>query len=568
MQHPLKSPHRLVPFFLLLVGYAVGSLLDVMDIDEAQYAAMARSMGETNRWLQVYDRGLAYLDKPPLLFWLSGLTMKLLGVSPVTYRLVPILVSLLGIYATYRFARIYYSERAAYLAALVWGSTYACFLMNRDVRTDTMLAAWVIVAVWQGAAFFETRKVKYLLGGAVAVGLALLAKGPIGFIAPAAAFGAQVLVRRAWGWIFRWEWLLAAGVVAVLLAPMCVGLVQQYGTRGLYFFFWEQSFGRITGENPWKNDVNIFFQAQNFLWSFLPWVGVAVGALIHAFGKLIRQLPRPAATRGPLPEAFSLGGFVLPFVALSTSQYQLPHYTFVVFPLISVLCGVFFDDLFAGRIRPVWQRVFLGLQTFIILALHAVVALLCAWAFPTLNPLVWLLFLGSLLGALYLIFRGNDAAARLFWPSFLSITAAMLLFNGYVYRRIFEYQAGSVLGKYVRQARLPAGRVFLLSRLRGNDRDLYPWSFDFHADRFAPSLDRTPDLLSLLRQGDVWAYVDAQSLGEVRALGRPVEVLKSIGKFPVSQLRIDFLDPATRAQALQPVYLVRIRGGAGVPSAR
>jgi 4-amino-4-deoxy-L-arabinose transferase-like glycosyltransferase len=555
----LRSPHRLIPFLLLVVVYAVGSWLDVMDIDESQYASMARAMMQTNQWLRVYDRGIDYLDKPPLLFWLSGLTMKLLGVSAVTYRLIPILTSLLGLYATYRFTRLYYTERAAYLAALVWGSSYACILMNRDVRTDTMLAAWVMVAVWQGAAFFETGRLKYLLGGAVAVGLALLAKGPIGLIAPAAAFGTQVLVRRQWRWLWRWEWLLAAGVVAVILAPMCLGLYQQYGTRGLYFFFWEQSFGRITGENSWKNDVNLFFQAQNFLWSFLPWVGIAVGALIHAVGKLIRQWPRPAATRGPLPEAFSLGGFVLPFLALSTSQYQLPHYTFVVFPLMGVLSGVFLDDLFAGRIAAGWMRFFVGLQTFILLALHAVVALLCAWAFPTLNPLVWLIWGGSLLGSLYLVGRGTDADTRVFWSSFLSIVSAMLLFNGYVYVRIFEYQTGSVLGRYVREAGLPQGRVFILSRLRGNDQELYPYSFDFHANRFSPGLAQTTDLLPHLKQGDVWAYVDAQSLREVQALGRPVEIVKALGKFPVSQLRIEFLNPATRAEVLQPVYLVRVR---------
>ena len=96
--------------------------------------------------------------------------------------------------------------------------------------------------------------------------------------------------------------------------------------------------------------------------------------------------------------------------------------------------------------------------------------------------------------------------------------------------------------------------------LHGNDQELYPYSFDFHADRFAPGLARTTDLLPYLRGGDVWAYVDEQSLREVRALGRPVEVLRSLGKFPASQLRIEFLNPATRPQVLQPVYFVRVRG--------
>ncbi len=62
----------------------------------------------------------------------------------------------------------------------------------------------------------------------------------------------------------------------ILLIPMSIGLYQQFdlhpekivngkhGVSGLRFFYWSQSFGRITGESPWKNDVNISFPITEY----------------------------------------------------------------------------------------------------------------------------------------------------------------------------------------------------------------------------------------------------------------------------------------------------------------
>ena len=51
---------------------AIGLGVPVMDVDAAQYAAMAERMSVSGEWLQLFDRGAPYLDKPPLLFWLSA----------------------------------------------------------------------------------------------------------------------------------------------------------------------------------------------------------------------------------------------------------------------------------------------------------------------------------------------------------------------------------------------------------------------------------------------------------------------------------------------------------------
>ena len=132
---------RSVLFHLLaiMVVVALGAGLDVMEVDAAQYAGMSRDMMVSGDVLQLHYRGGDYLDKPPLLFWLSSLSFKLFGVHDWSYRLPSILFAFLGLYATYRFTLLYHAREVAIRAMLMYGCSAAFFLMCNDVRCDTIV---------------------------------------------------------------------------------------------------------------------------------------------------------------------------------------------------------------------------------------------------------------------------------------------------------------------------------------------------------------------------------------------------------------------------------------------
>ncbi|NJO89860.1 MAG: hypothetical protein HC831_13620 [Chloroflexia bacterium] len=94
--------------------------------------------------MHVYQQGHDYLDKPPLLFWLSSLSIMVLGISNIAYKLPSVLIAILGIYSTYRFSRIWYSKEKALVSSLILASCQALFLITNDVRTDTNLLGLTI----------------------------------------------------------------------------------------------------------------------------------------------------------------------------------------------------------------------------------------------------------------------------------------------------------------------------------------------------------------------------------------------------------------------------------------
>ena len=124
--------------------------------------------------------------------------------------------------------------------------------------------------------FLKEQKLLYLVYGAIGVAAAMMSKGPIGIVLVGFALGGDFILKREWKSIFKWEWLLLLFIVVLFLLPMTYGLYTQYdlhpekevyglvGPSGVKFFYWTQSFGRVTGESSWKNDAGFFFFFQFF----------------------------------------------------------------------------------------------------------------------------------------------------------------------------------------------------------------------------------------------------------------------------------------------------------------
>ena len=55
-------------FIIIAVVYFSAVRVDVMDVDASQYAEISREILKSGDYLHIYDRGIDYLDKPPLLF--------------------------------------------------------------------------------------------------------------------------------------------------------------------------------------------------------------------------------------------------------------------------------------------------------------------------------------------------------------------------------------------------------------------------------------------------------------------------------------------------------------------
>lgn len=557
-----KQFWRLLAF--IAVVYLLGSTVDIMDIDASQYAAMSREMLESGSYLQVYEHGKDYLDKPPLIFWLSSWSMKLFGVGNFGYKFPSFLFALLAIYSTYRFAQLFYSENIAKLAALILASTQALFLITNDCRTDTLLIGAVSFTFWQLAAAFLSQKWTHFLWGFVGIGVGMLAKGPIALILPCMGFGTHFIIKKEFKNFLRIEYLWGVVVIGLVLLPMCIGLYQQFdmhpekvvnektGTSGLRFFFWTQSFGRITGENVWRNDAYFTFLFETMLWSFAPWILYFILDLGITFVNLFRK--EPILTSLSNQEYISFGAVILGYISLASSKYQLPHYIFVIYPMAAVMTARVVDALMfkntvtqsvvaQDALKGVGAKV-LNIVQWVIVALLVILPFaVLSYIFPA-NNLMW----GSVSVSVGLLAFSIIRHRHLFLATVQAVTVLNIFISLYFYNELLEYQEGSVVGKYIHKTGVEKGKFFTYK---------YPVtsSLQFYAQRIIQEKDSVNEVAI----GD-WLLTDEKGVAELQNAHWDVKFEETGNVFPVALMTPEFVNAQTRDNTLGQYFLVKIQG--------
>ena len=575
------SRHNLVqgeqsPWFWLGIGLAAvllcGLFIDVMDVDASQYASISMEMLQNGSWLEVQHRGADYLDKPPLLFWLSTASFSLFGISNWAYKLPSLLAAFAGIWGVYRFCLIFYSPKTARQAAFILASSLGLIIICNDVRTDTLLLGTTTCAIWQLAEYGQRPRWRYLFGGFFCMGLAMLAKGPIGIVVPGFAIGTHLLLSGQWRAIFKWQWLIGLTITAIVLTPMCWGLWHQFdihpeklindrmGVSGLYFFFWEQSFGRVTGANVWRNDASAFYFLHVYLWAFLPWCLLLPGALWQqagtTFGKFFTSRKFHAPSRKfhapPTPpfEYYTLGAFVLSFLALSSSQYKLPHYIFITLPWAAVLVAhqINLEKMPQSSRRWRWIGLYFAIAIGMLIAF-----MLPGFVFPTGEIAVWGILLSGTLCLVWKVFSNpfpQDTDVLVQRGVWVAILIGFVL-NFHFYPNLLPYQAAKSVAKFAKENNISATKVAYFHR--GSH------ALDFYNGDILEAFEQPKAVREHAQSsGTFWIHADEAGKGELELSDVRFEVVKTFQHFHVATLNLAFLSPSKRASTLETIYLLKI----------
>jgi 4-amino-4-deoxy-L-arabinose transferase-like glycosyltransferase len=556
----MKFKHPLWIVAVAAIVYLLAIPVDIMEVDSAQYANMSREMLQSGDFLNVFDRGREYLDKPPFIFWITACFYWVFGVGEFAFKLPAILFALLGIYSVYRFARIWYPERTAVLAAIILATSQGYYHFTNDVRTDVYLTNAVIAAIWLFSEQIRQNRGYYWVGAFFFVGIGMLAKGPLGIVVPVMAIGTHLLIKSEWSMIFKWQWLVGLIVVAIVLSPMLVGLYQQFdlqpdkmvngrtGVSGIRFFFWEQSFGRITGENVWKNDTGPFFFVHSFAWSFLPWTLGFIGAMvffIRNFGSGFKSLIHNQT------EWISIGGFWLPFIALSASNYKLPHYIYVVFPMAAVQAASFFSliELRDSKFNMRWINIS---QTVILSGCWGFGALIFIWFFPVTNPILILVGIAGLAVFIWSLFHVfEQRLSRFLWMSLSTTLAINILMATWFYPQILSYQSSSVIGKWILDQRMEKETLFV-TKVNARSIDVYTHSTALEIATFQIDsiLQKKPQFL---------VFTNEEGLTEIKDAKISYSIVRQLEDYPVALLSMNFGNPGKRKDVLRKTYLIRVK---------
>ncbi|MBI3511336.1 MAG: glycosyltransferase family 39 protein [Bacteroidetes bacterium] len=550
----------IVAFVIILTS---GLFIPLINVDAAQYGEISRELSRTSDWTHIFLRGQDYLDKPPLHFWLSALSFRIFGIHEWSYKLPSFLFFILAVHSVIRMTNIFYDRRTSLIAGLFFCSSATAFLMTNDVRTDTIVVGCVAFSVWKLLEWSRGRAWTDLFAASVGIGLAMLAKGPMGIIFPAFILGVHFIFKREWKNIFRWEYLVMLFVIALLVFPMCKGLYEQFdlhpekevnghqSVSGLRFYFWTQSFGRITGESDWgtkyDNGATAFFFTHTFLWTFAPWCLLTIAGI----GTTVFSIISKRCSASSLKEFFSTGGFLLLFLALSASRYKLPHYLYVTTPFASVIAAVFFCEKILERNNILLQRVISVIHSIIIAALTLCSMFLLFYVFPDGSFLSKALAVVSVSSVFFCYYFSFGFWEKNMYPLIAALMSFYLVLSLHFYPHLLQYSSSIKAGKIIAQNRKGRETVFFTE-------DATDYTLDFYGRLDDPPLIYDPALVrNELNNGKkTYLYTSMSELPQVENDGLTIKKITEFDDFPVQFLTGKFLSPASRGSVLRERILL------------
>ena len=253
------------------------------DRDEPRNAGCALEMMERgNLVVPTFNDELRH-QKPALLYWLIASAYSLFGVNEFSARFWSALLGIGTVCASYSVGVKLFNRNIAFLAAIALASSLMFVVAARAATPDSLLIFCCTVAMLIYAnSVFSNPKITIedrtwfpenrwsIVGFYSFLGLAVLAKGPIGFLMPMAIVGMFMLLMRMpttersrnQGWLSRgvsllrpfqprhffktlWAMKPLAGALIVLLlaAPWYIAVGAQTDGEWLRRFFLDENFG-------------------------------------------------------------------------------------------------------------------------------------------------------------------------------------------------------------------------------------------------------------------------------------------------------------------------------------
>lgn len=132
---------------LLLIATGIG-LRDPWPADEPRFALIVRDMVATGDWLLPRIGGDVYADKPPLFFWLMGLSLLATDSLRIAFLLPSLLSGLACLLLIYDLGRRLWNRETGLAAALALLLTVQFVWQVRQAQIDATLLFWVVLGLY------------------------------------------------------------------------------------------------------------------------------------------------------------------------------------------------------------------------------------------------------------------------------------------------------------------------------------------------------------------------------------------------------------------------------------
>jgi 4-amino-4-deoxy-L-arabinose transferase-like glycosyltransferase len=330
------SAPLLAALLIFCLYLLIASRSTLWDRDEPRYASVTVEMVHSGNYLVPTLDDKPWPDKPPLMYWLMSIPVRLFGPSELACRFWAAVGSAITCILTYTIGKRLFSQRAALWAIAFLSSSLLFILVGTAALADGIVLPFIVAAmvVFIGASdskFGITSAEGGLMG--LFLGLGMLAKGPIGLL--------PVFVMTPVIWLNRKERsdnlkiflkvCLAAFLGCLIFLLWAIPANISAGGDFLQVFFGKHVIGRAL--NPMEHHGGNWFLYLPYyipviIVGFFPFILHLPGALSACLGGRV----------GNRQTKILLISWVLSiFLLMSLAATKLPHYILFIWPALALM---------------------------------------------------------------------------------------------------------------------------------------------------------------------------------------------------------------------------------------
>ncbi|MDD4894314.1 MAG: glycosyltransferase family 39 protein [Candidatus Omnitrophica bacterium] len=326
----------LILLVLSYVCFMLGnSMVSLTNPDEVFYTQTAKEMAKYNTWMTPYLFDAPQFEKPIFLYWFLRASLIIFPNPNFAARFSTALFGMIGVIAVYYLALLgFKNEKKAFVSALVLMSCGLYIGLARTVFTDMIFTVLILISLL----FFywgytcQGRKGPGILLFFVFAGLAVLAKGPLGFLIPFLTIAAFLIIKKDIRFLFckysLWGILAFIGVSF----PWYALMIKKYGSTFTYEFFYNDHIRRLIEAEHISNDT-WYFYPFSMIGCIFPWSLYTFVSLIFLFKYL-----KKGVNHFYIFLALWLG---VTFLIFQPAHSKLVSYIFPLFPALAIITGDF-----------------------------------------------------------------------------------------------------------------------------------------------------------------------------------------------------------------------------------
>lgn len=313
--------------------------------DEGRYVRIPQEMVAAGDYVTPRLNSVDYFYKPPLFYWLQTVPLRISGTAEWGLRFFPALAALLTCLAVFFSARWLWNEWTGWLAAFLLATAGLFYGLSQIVILDMLLTACITAALvcYLRAIDLDRggeRKALFALFY-ICLALAVLTKGLVGLVIPAAVIVMWTIALRRWNDVLRVHLLPGILSFLAIVTPWHVLATLQNPASGgtffstdptgqgfAWFYFWHEHVLRYVDSGSAERGKAWWFFLMITPLGLLPWAVFLPGCTV--------ALARGRRFLSP-PLLFLLLWALFPVAFFSLSSSKLPPYILPSLPPMAML---------------------------------------------------------------------------------------------------------------------------------------------------------------------------------------------------------------------------------------